>query len=145
MSKQSKSRDTILQYAGIAPSIGRQVSNAITAQDYAAVPPPLNLQVQPVGDCLIWLGRLNSDGYGTGRFPGSKEALAHRAAYEISRGQPAADNVLHLCHRRFRIQPSHLYDGSAKENNQDRRLRTSQGLHTDLFAEKSEIVQAVAR
>ena len=39
------------------------------------------------------------------------------------------------------MQPSRLYDGSAKENSQDRRIRTSQGLRVDLFATKSKPAQ----
>ena len=43
------------------------------------------------------------------------------------------------------MQPSHLYDGSAKENSQDRRIRISEEFQADLFEKKSEIVQAVAK
>ena len=88
----------------------------------------LNLQVHPAGDCLIWLWRLNAGGYGTASFP-DQERLAHRQAFTQSRRCPTDLNVLHLCHRPFCVQPSHLYDGSAKENSQDRQVRTSQEFH----------------
>ena len=146
MSKYSQSRAVILEAARTIPKIGRRKTNCpnVTDQDYAAVPPPLNLQVHPTGDCLVWLWNLNADGYGTGAFA-DQERLAHRRAFTQSRGHRPKHNVLHLCHRPFCIQPSHLYDGSAKQNSEDRRIRTSEGFHMDLFTKKSEIVQAAAR
>lgn len=146
MSKHAQSRAVVLQAARTIRKIGRRTAKCpnITDQDYAAVPPPLNLQVHPAGDCLVWLWNLNADGYGTAAFAG-RERLAHRQAFQQSRHRPADLNVLHLCHRPFCVQPSHLYDGSAKENSEDRRIRTSGELHMDLFTKKAEIVQAVAK
>ena len=146
MTKHSQSRAIILQSAGIIPNTGKRKtqSRAISEQDYTAVPPPLNLQVHPSGDCLIWLWRLNADGYGTASFP-DQEQLAHRQTYTQSRGRQPNRSVLHLCHRPFCIQPSYLYNGSPKENSQDRQIRASQGLRLDLFTKKSETVQAVAK
>ena len=146
MNKHAQSRATILQAAGIIPNPSRSKAKRqpITDQDYAAVPPPPNLQVHPAGDCLIWLWNLNADGYGTGSFP-QQEQLAHRQAFNQSRGHPPNLNVLHLCHRPFCIQPSHLYDGSAKQNSEDRKIRTSEGFNFDLFTQRSETVQAVAK
>ena len=144
--KHSQSRAAILQAAGILPNSGRRKTNnpRITEQDYAAVPPPLNLKVQPTGNCLIWLWRLNDDGYGKGSFPGG-EQLAHRQAFTQSRERHPRESVLHLCHRPFCIQPSHLYDGSAMDNSDDRSFRVSHNLDVGLFDKKSEIVQAIAR
>lgn len=146
MSKYSQSRAVILQAVGILPENGLREAGSpnITERDYAAAPPPLNLQVHPVGDCLIWLWRLNDGGYGIASFPG-QERLAHRQAFMQSRRRQPKLNVLHLCHRPFCVQPSHLYDGSAKENSEDRQVRTSQAFRMDLFNAKSEIVQAVAK
>ena len=146
MNKHIQSRAIILQAAGTIPNgTRRKVRNpAITERDYASVPPPPNLQVHPAGDCLIWLWSLNADGYGTGSFP-DREQLVHRQAFTQSRGHTPELGALHLCHRPFCIQPSHLYDGSPKENSQDREIRTSQGIRLDLSTQKSEIVQAVAK
>ena len=146
MNKHTQSRATILQAAGVIPNPNRRnVRNRpITDQDYAPVPPPPNLQVHPAGDCLIWLWSLNADGYGTGSFP-DREQLAHRQAFAQSRRHAPNLSVLHLCHRPFCIQPSHLYDGSAKQNSEDRKIRTSEGLNFDLFTQRSETVQAVAK
>ena len=144
--KHSLSRDTILQAAGTLSSFGRRKTNnpLIREQDYAAVPPPLNLKVQPVGNCLVWLWKINNDGYGTGSFLDG-EQLAHRQAFIQSREHHPSENILHLCHRPFCIQPSHLYEGSAMDNSHDRSLRVSHSLDMKLFDEKSEIVQAIAR
>ena len=146
MSKYSQSRAVILQPVGIIPENGLREAGGpnITERDYAAVPPPLNLQVHPVGNCLIWLWRLNAGGYGIASFPG-QERLAHRQAFVQSRRRLPNLNVLHLCHRPFCVQPSHLYDGSAKDNSEDRQVRTSQDFRMELFSAKSEVVQAVAK
>ena len=146
MNKHAQSRAIVLQATRNIPKTGKRKAQnrTIDEQDYTAVPPPLNLQVHPAGDCLIWLWKLNAGGYGTASFP-DKEQLAHRHAFTRSRGHQPKRSVLHLCHRPFCIQPSHLYDGSPKENSQDRRIRTSHGLRLDLFTQKSEIVQTVAR
>ena len=146
LNKHAQSRAIILQSEGLIPQNGPRKAKklAITNQDYAPVPPPMNLQVHPAGDCMIWLWRLNPDGYGIASFP-EREQLAHRQAFIQSRGKTPKRSVLHLCHRPFCIQPSHLYDGSAKQNSEDRRIRTSDGLHIDLFIQRSETVQAVAK
>ena len=146
MNKHAQSRATILQAAGVIPNPSRRKAKRqpITDLDYAPVPPPPNLQVHPAGDCLIWLWNLNADGYGTGSFP-DREQLAHRQAFTQSRRHPPNLSVLHLCHRPFCIQPSHLYDGSAKQNSEDRKIRTSEGFHFDLFTQRSATVQAVAK
>ena len=146
INKHNQSRATILQAAGHIPGTGRRQTRntAINQRDYVAVPPPPNLRVHPAGDCLIWLWSLNADGYGIGSFD-NQEQLVHRQAFTQSRGHRPKHSVLHLCHRPFCIQPSHLYDGSAKQNSEDRRIRTSSGFEVDLFTQKSDIVQAVAR
>ena len=96
-------------------------SAPLSERDYVGFPLPRNLPAAPHGNCLIWLGSLNVDGYGAGTFP-SGEKLAHREAFRDSRGY-AGENVLHLCHRPYCIQPSHLYAGSKQDNADDRRLR----------------------
>ena len=144
--KHSQGRATILQATGRLPNSGRRKTNnpRITEQDYAAVAPPLNLKVQPTGNCLVWLWTLNADGYGNGSFPDG-EQLAHRQAFTQSRERHPNDSVLHLCHRPFCIQPSHLYDGSAMDNSDDRSFRVSDNFDMGLFDKKSDIVQAIAR
>ena len=66
------------------------------------------------GDCWIWTGHLNSDGYGIIKVEG-KSLLAHRVAYEIYRGQ-IFQELDHTCRMRACIFPWHLEDVSHKEN-----------------------------
>ena len=76
---------------------------------------PTNNQVV-AGQCLIWCGPLNRDGY-----PKGERNL--RDVFRKSRGRRPTRSVLHLCHRRSCVQPSHLYEGSPRDNAEDRRHR----------------------
>ena len=146
MNKHIQNREVILCSVGRVSGAPKQKSAGlnITPGDYVAVPPPVNLKAQPVGNSMIWLRSLNADGYGQGKFT-EGETLAHRQAFRQSRGTAPASSVLHLCHRPYCVQPSHLYEGSAQDNSDDRRLRGSAGLDWELFAKKSDIVQRVGR
>ena len=124
MVNHNQNRAALLDMIGSMPLDRRKgKSFPLSEQDYAEFPLPRNLNAAPHGDCLIWLASLNDDGYGVGTFP-SGEKLAHREAFRDSRGY-AGENVLHLCHRPYCIQPSHLYAGSKQDNADDRRLRQS--------------------
>ena len=70
------------------------------------VPPPVN-GIDAIGNCLVWLGRLNGEGYGL--WAGE---LAHVAAYKES-GQVADswESIRHFCKIPFCVQPAHLYAG----------------------------------
>ena len=116
----------------------------VMPDDYAVVPTPLNLRAHPVGNCLIWLHKLDAGGYGRALFA-QGERLAHRQAYRQSRGFAPESDVLHLCHRPYCVQPSHLYDGEAQDNSDDRKLRVSEGLDWALFERKAAIVSRVAK
>ena len=89
----------------------------LTERDYIAIQIPFNLSVPLSGHCLIWRWTLSNDGYGV---LGGKRA--HRLAFEQSRHGTISDGqqVLHMCHRRFCVQPSHLYEGTQSENIEDR-------------------------
>ena len=69
--------------------------------------------------CRIWLGEVNTDGYGQigiGRF----RFRVHRVAYFITRGAiPAGMDVLHTCDVPLCINPDHLYAGTPKDNATD--------------------------
>ena len=143
MNKYHQHRASVLRAVSFFPKSGRRVKEPIRQDDYIAAPPPINLSAHPVGDCLVWLYALTEDGYGRATFP-QKEQLAHRQAFKQSRGRKTEADVLHLCHRRFCIQPSHLYSGDAQENADDRRLYRDDGLDLRLHSRKSETVRSVA-
>ena len=146
MNKHIQGRAAVLQSANAAPSNHRRKRgrSTITPDDYVAVSPPPNLRAHPVGDCLIWLHELNAGGYGVASFQ-QGERLAHRQAFIQSRGVAPREGVLHLCHRRSCVQPSHLYDGDARDNSDDRRLRVSENLKWELFERKADIAARVGK
>ena len=148
MNKHQQHRAWLLQEADRFPNDnlhkGSRTPYAISEADFAAVPPPVNLRVQPAGDCLIWVGRLNDDGYGAGTFPAG-ETLAHRQAFAQSRKSEAGCSVLHLCSHPFCVQPSHLYEGGHQDNSDDRQLRLGKDMGWAKLENKAAIVQRVAR
>ena len=100
---------------------GYEAATEILNTARIATPTPPN-GTQPIAEhCLIWPGPVNPGGYGYGTWH-SEETLAHRAAYAASRrcSIPPGAMVLHLCHRPYCWQPSHLYIGDASMNSEDR-------------------------
>lgn len=90
-------------------------SKIITPNDYVAIPAPMNVPTGAAGPCLIW--RWGLDSYGYGRLSGKG---THVLAFEATRPNRDPDlNVLHLCHRPFCVQPSHLYNGDNRQNAED--------------------------
>ena len=107
-------------------------------------PLPPNLLVPPHGDCLIWRGRITPTGYGVGTFPtGLKRA--HQQAFAQSRGRRPSAHILHLCARPFCIQPSHLYEGTPRDNGEDARLVRGGNVSWSSYELKSRIATQVAR
>ena len=100
------------------PGARRRSNNPkLTASDYMGIPIPVNTPTPLAGPCLIWRWGLDSSGYG--RLAGKG---AHVVAYEQGYGKEVGRglSILHLCHRPFCVQPAHLYEGTAKENSEDR-------------------------
>lgn len=69
------------------------------------------------GSCMIWQGALNSRGYGSVTNGRGGTMLAHRAAYEASRGAiPDGLTIDHLCREKRCINPAHMEVVSRAEN-----------------------------
>ena len=94
-----------------------------------AVPAPFNNNLWAAGECLIWRGELTPSGYPRGNH--------HRTAYMESRnpGEFGSNGgmVLHLCRRRFCVQPRHLYEGTNQDNVDDRRAHRGGYLRFDMI------------
>ena len=122
-------RDFLLYQIGYPPrTIRVSNSNGLLGNVAVIRRPPANNQ--PVaGPCLIWRGSLsgtlNGNDGGYAQYSGK---LLHRLMYEGSRDVKLAkgDMILHLCHRRSCIQPSHLYLGNDADNAEDRSRRFQQ-------------------
>ena len=72
------------------------------------------------GECIEFLGNINNRGYGRLWYKG-KHHLAHRSSYEFYKGKITDGKfICHTCDNRKCINPDHLYEGSFRENSQDR-------------------------
>lgn len=71
-------------------------------------------QVNKTGECWLWMGRTQSDGYGSLSREG-KEYLAHRVAWELTFG-PTDLKVLHRCDNPPCVRPAHLFEGTQRDN-----------------------------
>jgi hypothetical protein len=70
--------------------------------------------------CLIWMGRLNTMGYGRLSVNGHDQYV-HRASYELDVGKiPHGMNVLHRCDTPACINPDHLFLGTHGDNVADK-------------------------
>lgn len=66
------------------------------------------LVLSPMGECWIWVARMNRNGYGR-LYDSGEERMAHRVAYETFVG-PIPEGMLldHVCRTRCCVNPAHL-------------------------------------
>ena len=62
-------------------------------------------------------------GYSTGE---ERTGIAYEQSRDCTLSPKQGDQIDHLCHRRFCIQPAHLYLGDAKTNAEDRKALRSE-------------------
>lgn len=71
------------------------------------------------GDCLVWIGTTDKDGYGKFYWKGM-HLRAHRVAWEIVHGAiPCALLVCHTCDNPACCRIEHLFTGTPKDNTDD--------------------------
>lgn len=77
-------------------------------------------KVQKSDHCWVWLGRKYRDGYGEFKFDG-RSIAAHRMAWALANGRaPGPGKVIcHTCDVRGCVNPSHLFEGTQKDNMRD--------------------------
>lgn len=75
---------------------------------------------QRVGACLVWTGCRTAGGYGRVRVA-NRTDWAHRTAYRLAVGAiPPGMFVCHRCDNPPCVEPTHLFLGTALDNNRDR-------------------------
>lgn len=72
---------------------------------------------KPSGECLLWTGALNSDGYGNINVQG-KYLKVHRLVYTLVYGE-TTQSVLHRCDTPSCVNPYHLFEGTQDDNMKD--------------------------
>lgn len=91
--------------------------------DNASLPERLGFYASPAGnpgDCILWVGALDKDGYGIFQFH-RKGLKAHRTALSLRLGRALTrkEYALHRCHNRRCLNPDHLYVGNQHDNMRD--------------------------
>lgn len=76
------------------------------------------------GECVIWPGAKDKDGYGFVKIMGQQKR-AHRVALERKLGREILPNMqcLHKCNNPSCVNPAHLEEGSNRTNQHQRRAQ----------------------
>jgi hypothetical protein len=79
----------------------------------------ISRKVLKTGDCWLWTGSIQNNGYGSYTLYG-KTTPAHRVAYFAFIGNiDSGMDVCHVCDVRNCVNPAHLYQATHKQNMRD--------------------------
>lgn len=109
------------------------------AADQRAIPAEVRFWnfVDKSGDCWVWTGGTDKDGYGVFNARTKRYTKAHRFVYRLAYGQiPKGKIICHHCDNPSCVNPEHIYLGTYKTNAQDmaRRGRMKKQNGTDNHA-----------
>lgn len=76
--------------------------------------------------CIEWIAYIGTGGYGRFGLNG-KIHTAHRVAFYLQYGRWPKDCLLHKCDNPKCVNLKHLFEGSPKDNNQDRKRKGRNG------------------
>lgn len=80
----------------------------------------------PNGDCWEWLAGRMENGYGR-VYVNGRHYYTHRYVWKLLTGNDPTLDILHSCDNRGCCNPSHLREGTAKDNARDRHERGRSG------------------
>ncbi len=69
--------------------------------------------------CWIWTGYKDPNGYGRVSVSPSRDRLAHRVAWMLTKGRWPAKSLLHRCDNPPCIRPDHMFEGTQRDNMRD--------------------------
>lgn len=98
-----RQRFKALQKAEIGPEFGRRFWS----------------RVNKTGDCWVWLGGKDRDGYGRIVISNVAGVGAHHVAFRLETGRWSDRWLLHTCDNPSCVRPSHLFEGDHKDNTAD--------------------------
>lgn len=99
----------------------RKYGNPEATREYYSTPEEsFAARTEWQGDCLVWTGTTNPDGYGQIAYKG-RRVVAHRYAYERTHGPiPDGMDIDHICHNKACCNVAHLRLATRKQNMENR-------------------------
>ena len=112
----------------------------------ADIPRILRERTSPAGDCLLWRGARDRDGYGQIKIQG-RQMKAHRVVFALVHGDPGTLLVCHTCDVPSCVNPAHLFAGTNRENMHDckrkGRLASRRGVRNTHAVLTDRLVRAI--